>query len=1005
MKQPEMIGRSEELGLLQTLLEKVINGKGSTVFIAGEAGLGKTRLVTELIKEAEKQGVEIIRGWCLAESLEPLIPVREALRDAGLYHLIEGQPPPCVVSAYLIDESGMLITKAERRDTELDSDIFASMLNAVGNFVGDSLSMMGEQGRSELNSIGYGEHDILIKTIGNLSLALVIEGKSSEFLVQDMVKTLEEIGGELDDWGGDMKNTLKYAPKVSWFIDSGKYDGIFLVDDPKLKQENLFDNVLLGFRRLSSQHPIILFLDDLQWADPTSLKLLHYLSRNTRENKVLILGTYRPEDIVDVSPGSVHPLKTAIQDMSREDLFQEIRLKRLDEVSVSELMENIFVNLDMDQRVVKKIYDECEGNPFFLLELIQMLVEEGHMSKKDDIWTLESIIEDIHIPSKIYDVVARRLDRLMEEQRELLECASVVGEEFESNVLGEVTGMNRIALLKNLNNIERRHNLIHSIRKKYRFDHNKIREVLYNGIMEELREEYHRIVAESYEKLFKEDMGEVSATIAQHYFRAQDERAVLYLLDSGERAVKRYANEEGIVFYSNALSMIDGEARSRKIALKGLGEIYCVIGEYDEALDNFKSALEIAEGDVERAALHGKIASVNEKIGNYKESLEHAESGLSLVSTDDIERCMLLNNKGWALMRLGKYDEAIVVFKEGMKGADILDDVKVKGESLHDLGSLHLRKGDFSEAEECLKKAVDMRVESGDIDGAGFSYNNLGILYWNRGKLDDSINCFNKCMDIFEKVGNKFGIATSLNNIGILLWNRGELDRALEHYMKSHEIEVEIGDKLGIATALHNIGAIYRDKGDLDLAMDYLKRANAIVEDIDDKWGIATSVQNIGVIHRIKCEFHDAVSCHERSLEIRKEMGDKKGMVESMCGLAEISTRSGDAKEGKERVINALDLAVEIGGKGEETMCRRILGISHRELGDFQNAKVEFEKCMEMLSGEDERKELSMVYYEYALMWKDMGEIERSKEYLERALSFFQDVGMKLWVERCKKLL
>ena len=1003
MRQPEMIGRREELDSLRKRLEGAIVGEGSTVLIAGEAGLGKTRLVTELIKEGEPRGVKIVRGWCLAESLEPLIPIREALRDAGLYHLIEGQPPPCVISAYLMDGSGMLIAKAERRDSELDSDIFASMLNAVGNFVGDSLSMMGEHGKSELNSIGYGEHDILIKTMGNLSLALVIEGKSSEFLVQDMVKTLEDIGGELDDWTGDMKVTSKYAKKISWFIDSGKYDGIFLVDDPKLKQENLFDNVLLGLRRLSSKQPIIFFLDDLQWADPTSLKLLHYLSRNTRENKVLILGTYRPEDLYQ---GSVHPLKTAIQDMSREDLFQEIRLKRLDESSVNELLENIFVDLDMEKGVIKKIYHECEGNPFFLLELIQMLVEEGHMNKKEDIWTLEGIIDDIHIPSKIYDVVARRLDRLMDEQRELLECASVVGEEFESNVLGEVTGMNRIALLKNLNDIERTHNLIHSIRKKYRFDHNKIREVLYNGIMEELREEYHRIVAESYEKLFDKEIDDISASIAQHYFRAQDERGVQYLLDSGERARKRYANEEGIVYYSNALSLMNPDDRgSKKTALKGLGEIYCVIGEYEEALAKFNDAFENTEDDLERAVFHVKISGVYEKIGNYKGSLEHAESGLSLVKDDVIERCMLLNSKGWALMRLGKYDDAIIVFKEGMKVAERLDDIKVKGESLHDLGSLYLRRGDFGEAETCLKKAVDIREESGDLDGAGFSLNNLGIMYWNIGKLDDSIGCFNKCMDIFEKVGNKFGIATSLNNIGILLWEKGELDRALEHYLKSHDIEVEIGDKLGIATGLHNIGAIYRDKGDLDLAMDYLKRANEIVEKIDDRWGIATSIHNIGVVHRIKGEFKEAVSCHERSLEIRKEMGDKKGMVESMCGLAEVNTRSGNLKEGKELVEDALELAVEIGGKGEETMCRRILGIGHRELGDLQNAENEFKKCMEMLSGKDERKELSMVYYEYGLMLKETGDTDRSHEYLQKALSFFQDVGMKLWVERCKKAL
>ena len=111
LQQPELIGREEELNRLKRSLDNAIAGKGSTIFISGEAGIGKTRLVSELKKDAEARGINIIQGWCLAESFEPLMPVKVALRDADLNYLISGDPPSLVVSAYLMNEAGMLLNK------------------------------------------------------------------------------------------------------------------------------------------------------------------------------------------------------------------------------------------------------------------------------------------------------------------------------------------------------------------------------------------------------------------------------------------------------------------------------------------------------------------------------------------------------------------------------------------------------------------------------------------------------------------------------------------------------------------------------------------------------------------------------------------------------------------------------------------------------------------------------------------------------------------------------
>nr|AGF93028.1 TPR repeat-containing adenylate/guanylate cyclase [uncultured organism] len=869
----ELIGRGEEMGRLKELWQDSKDGKGSTVFISGEAGIGKTRLVEEILDIAEKDGAKTIRGVCLSDNLQPLMPFKEALREADLYHLISEDPPPKVLAAYLINDDGILVSKAERKDkdADIDSDIFSSMLKVVQDFVKDSLSMMGRDETGELNTIGYGDYNILIQSIEGISLATVVEGSKSEFLIDDMKEKLEGKAEDLEDWEGDMSKVEEIGSEMQWFLDSGKYDGEFLVDDPKIKQENLFDNVLLGLQRLSTDHPVVLFLDDLQWADPTSLKLLHYISRNTRDNKVLILGTYRPEDIVERYDREAHHLKKAMQKMNREGLYEEIELERLDKSDVEEFIEKTLGEIEREKEIVKKLYRESEGNPFFLLEFIQDLIEEGHLAKGDDGWKAEDSLKDIHITSRVYDLVVRRLDRLMEEQRELLECASVIGEKFESEILGKMTGLKRVKLLKNLNELEKTHKLIESLGDEYRFDHSKIREVLYNGLNEELQREYHRIVAEGYEERDEDEIDKVVEDIAYHLFQAEDERAIDYLLDAGDKAQDKYANEEAEWFYKHALSLVgEKETNTSKKAYEGLGDVYKRLGKYDDSIENYQNAMGIVEDDKEKGSLHGKIAGVLREKGGYEESLKPAEEGLSLVGEDDIERCNLFEQKGWALMGRGDYDKAITVFKKEKDLAESLDRKEKRAQALHDLGAVHWYEGDYDKAEENLQNAIETRENIENLEGLSNSYNNIAIIYQDKGELDRSLKYHERSLDIRRDMGDKHGIAASLNNLAVIYRRKGEMDRALKCHEQSLDIKKEIGNKNGIATSLGNMGVIYHDKGELDEALEYHERSLDIEKEIGDKDGISASLNNIGTIYENKGKLDRALEYYERSLDIKR---------------------------------------------------------------------------------------------------------------------------------------
>lgn len=1036
-----MVGRFDDLSLLRDRLEKAVNGKGGTVFIEGEAGIGKTRLISELSKEAEKKEVEVIKGWCLPENLEPLMPVREAFRNSDLSHLIARKAPPRVISVYLTDAGGMLVAKAESQATDLDADIFATMLNAVGNFVTDSLSMMGRDGKG-LNVIGYGTYSILIETLGTASLACVIEGTQNEFLIEDMRRVLKDMENRLDDWDGDISKVKDLEQKISWFIYSGKYDGEFLVDNPKLKQENLFDNVLMGLQRMSQDRPSIFFIDDLQWADPTTLNLLHYLARNIRENRILIVGTYRPEEIMDSPEGEIHKLKITMQDMSRENLFEKVDLQRLDIDMTGDIVESALEDAELGGELIVKVHDETEGNPLFVLEMIKLLVEENLIvQNKDDKWKLSTDIDELKVPSKVYDVIKRRLNRLKMEQRDIMECACIEGEEFRSEIIGEVLDISRLKLLKNLNEIERTHKLIHSISNRYRFDHTKITEVLYQGMTAELRREYHRMVGDTIKKIYRD---KAMNELAHHYYKAEDERAGHYLTKAGNDAKERFANSEAIHLYQLSIETLD-KNEDRVDVLGSIGEVYTLIGEYDRAIESFNDAVHLTEDTEEKAKNLRKLAEAHMKKGEFARSLEVTDTAQEfLKNIRSVEKGRSLVLEGKIYYGKGDFGKAMLKLSEAVKLFEKLGEERDLGNAIRAVGNIYLNKGEFDKALEHYEKSLLVMETVKDPIGIASALNNIGIVYQDIGKTDRALDFYKRSLDIEKKIGNKWGIAQSLNNLGIVHRNMGQPDRALEFYRHSLRIKEKIGDKQGIADTRNNIGQIHRSNGEMDKALEFYEESKSIYEEIGDEQGVSTSLNNIGRLLLSQGRIEQAVEFYKQSLEIREgmdnrwsiaqslnyigeadhhqgilddaldsysqsldicqEIEDRSLMIQTLCGLSEVYLEMGDVQTAYERTGKALEIAVEIDAKIEKGIGHRIRGMIHREKDEIEQAIEEFKKAENLFKDADVKIELARLYYEYAVLLKRSRRLKRCDEYLNRALDLYQKKENAFWVKKCKDL-
>ncbi len=1006
-KNIELVDRKEELKQLNDYLNMVKEGRGKTVFISGEAGIGKTRIVEELIKQSDSMGFKIIRGQCLPESLEPLFPFKSALKRANLEYLLSNKPPPLVLSAYLIDESGLVIAKAERQETNLDPDIFAGMLTAIEAFVKDSLKIMGTEENASLNALSYGDYNILIQSSGNLSLATVIKGEPSEFLIDDMKRILQELQDGLEEWHGVEDKTGDTKKKIEWFITSKKYDGRYLAGEPSIVQENIFDNIVMGLQRVSERNPLIVFIDDMQWADKTSLNLFYYLSKNIKNNRILMVGTYRPEEIIPVG-GHLHPLEIVLNNLAGDGLLKIIGLPRLSREDTGILISRILG--DYHYKVGEKIYKESGGNPLFVIETIKLLLSEKLIRKDGKKWKLMARAEKIIIPKKAYELIKRRLERLSDEEREILDVASVVGEEFDTAILALTTMMDELKILKLLNNIYRKHKLIYEKDGKYRFEHSIIREVLYNELLDELRRKYHKIIGDIIYELNKDNLSPVINTLAYHYYEARDSKAVKFLIELGDRSRKNYANYEAIEFYMRALELADDQNTKLKI-LENLGDIYLYTGEYDVAIKRYREALDAANNPLDKVRLNRKIADILSKMGDYEGSLKILNESIKMVPRNEsIVVGRIHRDIGTVYFMRGEYQKALEEFRHALriittskgKGVDTKRDL---GDILRGVGNIHLVLGDYEKAKKYYTKSLEIMKEIGDMKEVAEVLSEMGNVYLTLGDLDRALRIYSSSLGIMQNVGYKYGIATLLNSIGNVYYRRGDLGKALEHYQKSFEISDKI-NQLGLkVSVLNNLGMILYLMDEMEDALEKFKECLKISKEIGDRHTSTRVLLNIGRIYmeKKKPDYAKKILTNVKSMLL--EIGDKSGYAEVLITLSEVHLSLREIDEAEVCTREAIEISGDIGSKDMEMIARRAMGAVMRDRGDYRRAIIELTKAMRYFKSSANNFELARTYYEFGLLWLRKKEYDTARESLERAMEIYSAMNIKLWVRHCREAM
>jgi predicted ATPase len=897
--QPELIGREAELTELKRYLDKASGGTGCTMFISGEAGIGKTRLLDELKKIAESMDFQIISGNCMYESLTPFMPFVEALRARGLDYLFEKEAPK-VESVYLITHSGLMVEEAARKDTRLDSDLFTAMLSTIGNFVKDSLSMMlGSDTGGTLNTLGYQNYRILIEQGASTNLAVIISGKENEFLVNDMREILNKIqkgyGDLLANWDGDDELIGGLKEILEPLIHSGKYDGFYYGEDESdLRRNILFENITLGLARFSETQPTFLSIDDMQWADHSTLALFHYIARNTRSNRLFIIGTYRPED-VSSSDGAKHPLLKTKQQMEHEELTRELVLKRLDELSMPELLNSMFDGSEFSTEFTKRIHQETDGNPLFIIELMKLLVDENWIVQFGNVWHESKDLDSIEIPSRIYNVITRRLNRVDREARRILDCAAVIGESFTSTIVSDALDKKKIELLEHLRDLEVTHRLIHTNNGDFRFDNAKIKEVLYSEIPTELRSEYHNVIANSIAIRYRSELDRVVYDLARHYFYGGDyKQSLQYSILAGEKALSKFAVEKSLQFYEKAwqsLKQIEDDIKGKddnwekqlNIIMK-LSDLSTHIGEWDNAIRYTRELHELSKsnGDEHNQAhacwkegqIHSYRSSWSDAIDNYNKSLDIAQRSNYTAGLMRVYRGL-----GAVYEKMGKYEEAMDYYNKYMSSAEEHESPYDVASCFRAYASISSSWGKYETALEYYKKSIDILEDIESFSELAKAYTGLGVTYFELGEFDKAIEQNKKVIKLTSRIGDIRVKGYGYSNTAEAFAQRNDLDSALEYANFALEIFTKLGEKAMVGLVWMNFGIIHMKKGNWIESSQYFERSIDILREQKVPYYLADSTHQYGLMlaaHNTPESIKKARECLENSLKLYNDLGSEK---------------------------------------------------------------------------------------------------------------------------------
>ncbi|HST09000.1 MAG TPA: AAA family ATPase [Terriglobales bacterium] len=769
-----VLGRETELDRIRSWLNRALTGERQTVFVTGEAGIGKTTLVQALLKQASAiPGVLVLRGQCLEHygAGEAYMPVLDALSRLGR--------------------------------------------SANGARV---VEFMRHHAPSWLAQIPS-----LVPAAERESLQAQALGVTRERMLREMAEAVE----------------------------------IF-----------------------TAETPLILVLEDLHWSDYSTLNLVSYLARRPGPARLMVIGTYRP---VDVILGD-HPLKTVKRELQAHALCHELPLEYLTEEAIAEYLRAKFPGHQFSGRLARMIHRRTEGNPLFMVNVVEYLIDEKLLVQDQGAWKIPVDLAEVElgVPESIKQLIEKQLERLSPDERAVLEGASVAGMECSSVAIAAGLDMSIETVEHHCEELARRHHFLSpgwlvelpdgTVTSRHRFIHILYLEVPYSLIPRMRRSQIHHRIAERGIAIYGDRSHEIATELAMHFEQSRDwPRALEYLLQAAVNAAARSAPHEAIDLANrglDSLQFVPGTAEHAKqemklrmvlsvslTAIKGFAspevetinargrelfrrqgpspELFYMLwslnlyhqfsGEMHLSLEISHQLIQLAE-DLKDGALvmeaHRALGAALVLLGRCTESLEHLAQGTALSTTYHNHpnsvfsgfdsKVMFECFSAMALLALGFPDQSANKVARGLTLARELHHPQTLVVAGHVAAQLHQLRGEASLAYERAKEAMDLADEYGLEVWLTYGLIEVGWAEAELGEAQVGIARMQRGLAAHEATGAKLRAPYFLGLLADQLCKAGRVEEGLAAIARA----TALGEHTGESFALPEL---YRLKGELIL--------------------------------------------------------------------------------------------------------------------------------------------------------------------------------------------
>lgn len=590
----------------------------------------------------------------------------------------------------------------------------------------------------------------------------------------------EVLAGQVDDVAPFLATLLGIK------LPKGDAELVKYLDPPALRG-NVFQATAMLLEALANAGPLVLVFEDLHWTDPTSLELIEQLLPITERAQLGLVAIFRPQS-QDLS-WRFHEL--ASRDYAHR--YTQVALQPLDDANSRQLVANLLEIEDLPEQVRALILKKAEGNPFFVEEVIRSLLDAKLVVREGDHWRATREIVNIAVPDTLAGVITARLDRLDDQSKYAAQTASVVGREFEYDVLSDVYEM-PATLDGAMSSLQRRELVREKSRvphRVYLFKHVLTQETAYASMLLSRRRELHGRVAECLERMEAESASE----IARHFLEARkEERALPYLVEAGERAARAGARTEAVGFFKKAVEIVQtvedlGMARR---AYEGLGKVLEFSMDGPGAFEAYHDMMHFAQ---EHTDIPMQVSALN------KMSFLHA-------------------------MVMGQFPEAESHLAEAERLASEHQDNDGMYELINMKCGMCMMAGDFSNANRYLTEAVEIGRKTNRLDNMAYGLAHKANTLAMMGSFDESWEIAQEALRVSDEAGNLQHKANALGEAVTLYFiSKGNLDEAYKRSNQAYDIARRIGAVIETLTPTMFMAVIANMKGEYELAMEWADRA------------------------------------------------------------------------------------------------------------------------------------------------------------------------------------